>query len=293
MPTTVDSQIGSAARQSAPSPSLRDMLKDITIPPRPSSLVDLKLELEQAEPRIDRLVAIVNSDVAMSAALLKLANSPWLGMSRRIGNVAEAFNIIGFKRCEHILTEIALRKVLPTEGPALFRFWDVSSKRSQAMGMLARRVGIDPETAQTMGLFADVGIPLLAQRFTQPSYIETLVEANRSERAFTQVEQERHAADHTVIGSLLARSWGLTQDIANAVKLHHDYDYLKEGATSIVHELIALCLVVEHIIQRFQGLNNHAEWAKGGALAMQTLAISATDIDNWADELHERFAGDN
>ena len=284
MHTDTDPKLGQGMREKTPSPSLHDLLKDITIPPRPSSLVDLKDELERAEPRIERLVEIVNSDVAMSAALLKLANSPWLGMSRRIGNVTEAFNILGFKRCEHILTEIALRKVLPTQGPALFRFWDVSSKRSQAMGLLARRVGLDAETAQTMGLFADVGIPLLAQRFTQPSYVETLVEANRSDEAFTHIEQARHGTDHTVIGALLARSWGLTQDIANAVKLHHDYDYLKEGATSIVHELIALCLVVEHIIQRFQGLNNHAEWQKGGDLAMQTLAISQPDIDTWADE---------
>lgn len=272
--------------------ALRDMLKDVTIPPRPSSLVDLKQELEKAEPRVDRLVAIVNSDVAMSAALLKLANSPWLGMTRRIGNVTEAFNIIGFKRCEHILTEIALRKVLPTEGPSLFRFWDVSSKRSQAMGLLARRVNLEAETAQTMGLFADVGIPLLAQRFTQPSYIETLVIANRSEEPFTQIEQSRHQADHTGIGALLARNWGLPADVVQAVRLHHDYDYLKERQPGIVHELIALCLVAEHIIQRFQGLNRHAEWDKGGELAMHTLAISATDVDNWADELHERFAGD-
>jgi hypothetical protein len=59
-----------------------------------------------------------------------------------------------------------------------------------------------------------------------------------------------------------------------------------------VHELIALCLVSEHIIQRFQGLNMHAEWGKGGALSMKTLAISPADVDNWADELHERFAGE-
>lgn len=48
----------------------------------------------------------------ITAALssLKLANSPWLDMSRRIGNVTDAFSILGFKRSEHILTEIALRR---------------------------------------------------------------------------------------------------------------------------------------------------------------------------------------
>lgn len=281
------------ATGAAPRPALRDLLKDINIPPRPSSLVDLRQELGHDEPRIDRLVAIVNADVAMSAALLKLANSPWLGVGRRIGHIKEAFHLLGFKRCEHILTEIALRRALPTDGPALFRFWDVSSKRSQAMGMLALRVGLDADTAQTMGLFADVGIPLLAQRFAQPSYIETLVQANRSEEPFTQIEQARHDTDHTAIGSLLSRSWGLPADVVTAVKLHHDYDYLRESQPGTVHELIALCLVCEHIIQRFQGLNVHAEWGKGGELSMKTLSISQADVDNWSDELHERFAGED
>jgi HD-like signal output (HDOD) protein len=276
----------------AKEPNLKDLLKDINIPPRPSSLVDLQTELERDEPRTDRLIAIVNADVAMSAALLKLVNSPWLSLSRRVSTVSEAFNILGFKRCEHILTEIALRKVLPANGPALYRFWDVSSKRSQAMGVLARRVGLPTDTAQTMGLFADVGIPLLAQRFSEPSYIDTLEHANRSERPFTNVEQDRHGTDHTVIGSLLARSWGLTPDVANAVKLHHDYDYLQESSPGPVHELIALCLVAEHIIQRFQGLNTHAEWAKGGEYARKTLSVSQGDVDNWADELHDRFAAE-
>lgn len=273
-------------------PDLGAWLKDIGIPPRPSSLVDLQQELERDEPRMERLIAIVSADVAMSAALLKLANSPWIGLSRRVGSVSEAFAILGYQRCEHVLTEIALRKVLPTSGPALYRFWDVSSKRSQAMGLLAHRIGLAPQTAQTMGLFADVGIPLLARHFAQPSYIDTLDQANRSEHPHTQVEQGRHGTDHTVIGSLLAKTWGLAPEVANAVRLHHDYDYLEEGHPGEVHELIALCLVAEHIIQRFQGMSLHAEWAKGGVQALKTLSVSQADVDNWADELHDRFTAE-
>ena len=78
MPITTEASTGSACRTEL---DLTVLLKDINIPPRPSSLVDLQQELEREEPRIDRLVNIVNSDVAMSAALLKLVNSPWLGLS--------------------------------------------------------------------------------------------------------------------------------------------------------------------------------------------------------------------
>jgi HD-like signal output (HDOD) protein len=53
-----------------------------------------------------------------------------------------------------------------TEGPQLTRFWDVSGKRSLAMRSLARELGgVDVGIAQSFGLFCDVGIALLMQRF--------------------------------------------------------------------------------------------------------------------------------
>lgn len=293
MPTVT---MPSVAHQTAPrttsdetSPAVQALLRDIAIPPRPTALVNLKRELASDEPDIGRLVEIVVSDVAMSAALIKLVNSPWLGLRRRVGTVQESLQILGLKRCELVLTEIALRKALPTEGLSLERFWDVSSKRSQAMGLLAPRIGLEAATAQTMGLFADVGIPVLAQRFAQPSYLDTLRTANISEDAFTVVEQSRHGTDHTVIGSLVARSWGVSTEVSQAVRLHHDYDIFGDAVPPQVQELVALCLIAEHIIQRFEGQNPHGEWTKGGAHSMKLLSLSDEELDMWTDELHERF----
>jgi HD-like signal output (HDOD) protein len=271
------------------SPTVRALLKDIAIPPRPTALVNLKRELAREEPELANLVEIVASDVAMSAALIKLVNSPWLGLRRRVGTVQEALMILGLKRCELVLTEIALRKALPAEGVLLERFWDVSSKRSQAMGLLAPRIGLETATAQTMGLFADVGIPVLVQRFAQPSYLDTLRSANDSTDAFTLVEQSRHGTDHTVIGAIVARSWGVSSDVSQAVRLHHDYDIFGDAVPPQVQELVALCLIAEHIIQRFEGQNHHGEWTKGGAHSMKLLSLSDEELDMWTDELHERF----
>lgn len=282
-----------AVSKSIDAPEVRSLIKDLGVPARPSALVDVQTELRRDEPRIHVLAQIVSSDVAMSGALLKVANSPWMGLSRRAETIQQAFMILGAARCEQLLTEIALRNALPAEGPALCRFWDVSSKRSQAMWSLAPRVGLSPALAQTVGLFADVGIPLLVKRFSHPSYLDTLAEANRSDACFTTIEQQRHQTDHAIVGALLARSWGISQTATLAIRLHHDYDILQDARPEIVADLVALCLVVEHIIQRFQGLNQHNEWAKGGEAAMKVLSLSNADLESWCDDLFDQFSVDD
>ncbi|MDE1998676.1 MAG: HDOD domain-containing protein [Burkholderiales bacterium] len=279
-----------AVSKSIDAPEVRSLIKDLGVPARPSALLDVQTELRRDEPRMPVLAQIVASDVAMSGALLKVANSPWMGLSRQAETIQQAFMLLGATRCEQLLMEIALRNALPAEGPALVRFWDVSSKRSQAMWSLAPRVGLQSALAQTVGLFADVGIPLLVKRFQNPSYLETLSQANRSDECFTTIEQARHQTDHAIVGALLARSWGVSQTATLAIRLHHDYDLLKEAQPAEVADLVALCLVVEHIIQRFQGLNQHDEWAKGGEAAMRVLALSSSDVESWCDDLFDQFA---
>lgn len=281
-----------AVSKSIEAPEVRALIQDLGVPARPSALVDVQRELKLDEPRMHILAQIVASDVAMSGALLKVANSPLMGLTRKAETINQAFMYLGAARCEQLLTEIALRDALPVDGLALWRFWDVSAKRSHAMWALAPRVGLPPALAQTVGLFADVGIPLLARRFQNPSYIETLDTANHSDACFTAIEQERHQTDHAIVGALLARSWGISQTATLAIRLHHDYDILTESGHENIVDLVALCLVVEHIIQRFQGLNQHNEWAKGGEAAMRVLSISNTELDAWADDLFDQFNAD-
>ncbi len=184
---------------------LAQLVQDIGIPPRPSLLERLHQELRSVRPRLDVLVQVASSDVAVSAALVKISNAPWLGLNRPIGNVRLAFERLGAVRCIAILSALVLRRVLPCTGPSLERFWDVAQRRSIAMGWLAsqdRRV--EPDLAHSFGLFCDIGIPVLLPRFESPSYRVTLAEANLGHRPFTDVEFARHGTHHALVGATMA-----------------------------------------------------------------------------------------
>lgn len=270
-----------------PGPSaLSALVADIGIPPCPEMLLRLHDELSRTEPRIDELARVAKTDVAVSAALLKAAYAPWAGLGSRRGTLAQAFERLGPVRCTALLSALVLRKVLPASGPSLERFWDVAHRRSVAMAWLARRHGaVAPDVAQTFGLFCDVGIPVLLQRFHTPSYRVTLAEANLGHQPFTEVERARHGTDHAVVGAALARTWGVSEDIVSAVCLHHDYRVFTASPRHPSSVLVALALVAERMIQLHLGRNRHGEWPRGGAQALQSLGMSQADFEDWSDEV--------
>src|SRR5471030_1169799 len=254
------------------------LMRSIRIPPRPSLLVDLQRELAHADPSPRRIARIIGNDVGMSGALLKAKS------------VEQAINFLGLNQCAALLTGLLARAAIDGNESDLSTFWDVSARRAQALVFTSRKLRIaPPDIAHTFGLFCDIGVPLLMNRFAD--YKTTFDEAsNDAERVFTVVEDERHSTNHAAIGCLLARNWGLSPDVSWAILHHHDYSVLDDDATDdAVRSLVALSVLAEKGIQRYQGNGVSLEWEKGGERACSHLGLSPDETADLLDELHETF----
>ncbi len=278
------------ARPSAAEDPVDTLIKSIRIPPRPSLLADLQRELASADPSPETIGRIVASDVGMSGALLKLANSAIYGGHRKAKSIEQAILFLGINQVAALMAGLLARQAIPANSAALASFWDVSTRRAQAMVFLSRRLRIgEPDVAHTFGLFCDMGVPLLMDRFGD--YESTFAAASlEAERPFTALEEERHATSHAAIGCLLARNWGLSDHVGWAILHHHDYAVLDDGNTAgLVGSLVALSLLAESAICKYQGLTESLEWHKGGARACAYLGLSEDETAELLDELHEAF----
>lgn len=269
------------------------LIKSIRIPPRPSLLADLQRELAMEDPSLDAIGKIVASDVGMSGALLKLANSSIYGGRRKAKSVEQAILFLGINQVAALMTGLLARQAIPANSAALASFWDISTRRAQAMVFLSRRLRIgETDVAHTFGLFCDTGVPLLMDRFKdyEATYAAASLEADRP---FTALEDERHSTSHAAIGCLLARNWGLSGDVGWAILHHHDYAVISDPATApAVRSLVALSLLAELAICSYSGAGDSLEWAKGGAAASAYLGLSDTETAELLDELQEAFHED-
>ncbi|TFW17687.1 HDOD domain-containing protein [Massilia arenosa] len=271
-----------------------ELIKSIRIPPRPSLLASLQQELNREEPAPHAIARIIASDVGMSAALLKLANSSFYGGKRKAKSVDQAIMFLGINQVAALMTGLLARQAIQADNTALADFWEISTQRAQAMVFLARRLAIgEPDVAHTFGLFCDTGMPLLMERFGRP-YGETLeLAAHAPVLSYTAVENARHMTSHAAIGCLLAKSWGLPPDVSWSILHHHDYDVIDDEATPhAVRALIATSLLAEYAIRKYQGHGDSAEWTKGGARACAHLGLGPEETAELLDELLESFHGD-
>ncbi len=270
------------------------LIRSIRIPPRPSLLADLQRELASEDPDPAAIGRIIARDVGMSGALLKLANSSFYGGKRKAKSIEQAILFLGINQVAALMTGLLARQAIGTDSAALASFWDVSTRRAQAMVFLARKLHIGaPDVAHTFGLFCDTGVPLLMDRF--PDYAATFAEAsNDPARAVTALEDERHSTNHAAIGCLLARNWGLSTDVTWAILHHQDYSVLEDSATDdSVRSLVALSLLAESAIQHYQGMGTSLEWDKGGPQACAYLGLSEEESVDLLDQLHDFFHTDD
>jgi HD-like signal output (HDOD) protein len=248
----------------------------------------MQRELASSDPSPMAIGGIVASDAGMSGALLKLANSALFGGARQSKTVNQAISFLGVNQVAALMTGLLARQAIPADSAALSSFWETSSRRAVAMVYLSRRLRIGtPDVAHTFGLFCDTGMALLTSRF--PDYAATFAAACAdSVRPFTAIEDERHSTNHAAIGSLLARSWGLPDDVAWAILHHHDYAVIDDDATpDTVRALVALSLLANRAIDQYRGGASSCEWDKGGARACAYLGLEDDEITDLIDQLHD------
>jgi HD-like signal output (HDOD) protein len=267
-------------------------VRDIIIPPCPELLAELRVEVNQGDPDPGVISRIASSDVAMAASLIRIANSPMYARSRPVSTVAEAVSMLGVAQTIGVLTGFLTRNAIRIQSPLIEHFWETSSRRATAMGFIAKQLyGIDPDIAQTCGLFCHVGIPVMLQGLK--GYSGTLVEAMaRQDRTFIQTENAAHRTDHAVVGAIVAKTWRLPPVIALAVRLHHDFTTLQDATIPTeVRSLVAMALVADHLVAMHEGVKEQREWVNYGAECLAYLNVKEVEVDVWADTLHPLFEG--
>lgn len=284
----MDNTIGSQNRdtESNMDSKLERSLKNIGIPPCPKILIRVIDETNKEEPDYNYLAKIINADVALSAGLIKLANSAYFGTRHRARSVREALTIVGLRATTRAIAAIALRKAFPST-PPMERFWDASARVARLSGWIAQQLNLPellPEDAYTFGLFRDCGIPILLISFSNDYEDILAVANNESDLSFTSVEDRTFQVNHAIIGSNLAQNWRLPSEIVLAIKQHHEIKMLQSDETRLPHillssRLIGLSQLAEYIVQQQLRLSMTQEWSKLGKACLQILNIDPESLN--------------
>lgn len=98
-------------------------MQTIVFPPYPELLRRLQEALAEEEPDLNEVSRIASSDVAMSMALMKAANSPLYAVGQPVQTIGQAMNILGLDNTAAVMTGFLAQRAVKISSAQLARFW--------------------------------------------------------------------------------------------------------------------------------------------------------------------------
>jgi putative nucleotidyltransferase with HDIG domain len=203
------------------------------LPSLPAVVVELMSSMDQKDIDVNALSSKIALDQALAAKTLRLANSSFYGLQFKVNSISQAVAILGFHSMRKIVTACAVTGAFPkSAGPAGFSFdsfWRHSVASAVCAQLLAKRMGVNPDTAFTTGLLHDIGMLVLAIRLPE-QYIQVLAHQREFDSYPLDAERAIFGIDHCEVGSTLLAFWNFPLDVREAVASHHAPD-LAGGAS--------------------------------------------------------------
>lgn len=191
---------------------------------------------------LDDVAAVVERDPAITANVLKIINSAYFGLPRRVSSVRETVKYLGIQPLKNIVLTVEVFEGMATGKTAKALQMDALA-RACAMRELLGRTPMS-ETAFAAGILADVGQLLIATRLpVDMAFIQKEMIGRRQE----DVERERLGSSHAELGGALLSLWNLPTALVEAITLHHTPP--AAAATANVPTALALVCAMEEEAQ--------------------------------------------
>ncbi|HZQ58120.1 MAG TPA: HDOD domain-containing protein [Acidimicrobiales bacterium] len=193
--------------------------------PLPTSVSKLAGLVASEDYDAKAVVEVVSYDVALTAQILRAANSAASGSSKTVSTVHDAVVRLGGGTVLALATSGAVRGGLkqhrdPTRDG--FDMWRHAVAAALASELVRNATPLYvPASAMTAALLHDVGKLVLAKALS-PHVLQLIAQVAEAEHlAPLDAEKAVLMTDHAALGAVAAEAWSLPEAIIEAVLLHH------------------------------------------------------------------------
>ena len=197
-----------------------------TLRPFPMTILRINHLLSDPFYSMNKLVDLIRYDAALTAYILKMANSPYFGTREKFSSIRQAVSYLGANEVQKMLF---LHSVKPYfSGKQLSyeaedgELWRSSIAGGMLAEIIAESLGYkDPQIAFTASLLRDIGKIVFSKIIAEhpEKRKELLLIENKS---FDEREQLLFGITHPKIGASLLSRWKFSDQLIDAVMYHHD-----------------------------------------------------------------------
>ncbi len=194
-----------------------------TLPETAATLIRMLGDPETETEEINRVMA---RDPALTATILRVANSSYYGLRHKVAGLPLALSILGYRTVRNIVLTAAAAGVFKRKNKTPQFSPQAFVKHSIASAAVCRFLAkfskdIPPDLAFSAGLLHDIGKLVMDQCFPE-EYTRAVAMARSEGIATHKAEEQAWGCDHAKVGSMLARHWTLPEELCDAIEWHHN-----------------------------------------------------------------------
>jgi len=212
---------------------MRDLLKNShvralilglkSIPSPPALYHELQSELRSEDVSLKKIADMVAKDAGMTAKILQLANSAFMGARFTISNPTQAITLIGTEMVRALVLSVHVFSQFKDPAAAdCATLWE----HGIAVSGLAQRIAVREKCAKTVvdecstaGILHEIGKLVLLAEMPQ-QYAELLARIGKRPASLNTAEREHFGCTHAELGAYLMSIWGLPHPLIHAVAFH-------------------------------------------------------------------------
>ena len=244
-----------------------------TLPPFPAIAARVAELLESELTSFYDVAELLEIDAALSAEVLRLANSALIGVRYEITSVMQALAVLGSRRVATLIMTLSLSKLVGKLGKseAMRRLWRHNLACALAARHLAELQHRDPNEAYYAGLFHDVGrLALFAQ---EPGLYD---QALRNGDDIDEMERHHFGVDHHEASAWVMEQWKLPESFVDVALHHHDPGPDASHLTLIVN---LACQIANRLGFSFAPVNGAAESGTADEVGF-SIALAVNSLDS-------------
>ena len=264
------------------------------LPSLPTAALELLKLSRESGAELGDYVRIIRTDPALTARILRAANSSFFSLRSEITAVERAVPLLGATFVTTLALGFSLIDDSVMNGPIgdyYRKYWEKSIIQASAAKLVGEIAGDGcADECFQAGLLVDIGELAMLDTLGE-DYLEVLNMAENRRDELCVVENEVLGFDHEHIGCMLAENWKLGKAFQHVINHHHDSLSEIKGASrspqTPLLQAVAISAAASDFVCR---LNKGTALEKLRELTRTFLDFDDDQLNEFVETVRERFA---
>ncbi|GAB3030829.1 HDOD domain-containing protein [Bowmanella dokdonensis] len=228
----------------------------LVLPTLPAIALKVRRTADDPESNLNKMADVIAQDPALSARMIKIANSAYMGRAVKVETVNQAVTRIGLRQIKNVATALAMEQLFVSKNEIvrehINRVWEKTVEVvANSMALLQMH------TAQTKQKRLNMDAMTLAALVHNIGVLPIFTEAERHDDVFANPTFLNVAVSKLSgrIGGIILREWGFNEDLVRVAEGWRNLKYLPEQVAYIDFVRMGIVLAGEPGLQKDAVMN--------------------------------------